>query len=1607
LQRMRWITSLGLGVLAFACSASASPIPADSDRVTAAAAARCTVKGTARSERLVGTPRNDVICGAGGNDVLLGRGGNDRLDGGVGNDTLDGGAGADRLTGGTGNDRLRGGAGADTLAALDGEAFVDQLSCGRQRDSASGDTADSIARDCETVRQNRRPTDIVLSSSAIAENGPAGAVVATLATTDPDAGSTHTYALVPGAGAADNGAFQISGASLRASQSFDFEAKSSYSVQIQTNDGRGGVFAKAFTISVTNANDAPTDISLAGASIAENEPAATPIGTLSSADPDTGDTFTYSLVAGAGDADNAAFEIAGATVRSGQAFDFEGRSSYSVRVQTNDGRGGVFAKAFTISVTNANDAPTDISLAGASIAENQPAATPVGTLSSTDQDAGDTHTYSLVAGPGSGDNAAFQVVGASLRSAQSFDFETKSSYSIRIRTTDSGGSVFERQFTIAVTNANEPPTAVALSAATIVENQPAGTTIGTFSSTDPDAGDTHSYSLVAGTGSADNAAFQVVGASLRSAQSFDFETKSSYSIRIRTSDAGGSSFERQFTISVTNVNDPPSDVNLSKPNIDEGLPAGSIVGALTAVDHDDASGHTYSLVSGPGSAHNVDFQIDGAFLKTARPLDFEAQQQHLIRIQTRDPSGGVFSKPFVIAVLNLDDPPTDLALTPASIAENQPMGTTVGTLTTTDQTPGDTHTYSLVAGIGAANNGAFEIVGATLRTKQPFDFEVKSSYTVRIQTQDADGAVYAEPVAITVTDANDAPVPLPDTYSGAIGNTKATRGVTVTGEPVVALTGNVLTQNDTDQDAGAVISAVAETVSSTQGGTATINANGSFTYLPGVGDKGITDAFQYRITDGLATVAGTVSVSILNEAVWYVDGGRPTEGDGRSSSPLKTLDAIRNVTGDADAAGDHIFLYSAATPYTGGLSLEIGQKLFGQPHGLTVSGTTLVAAGGTRPTVAGGLVLANGNSVQGIAIGDAAGTALSGTSIGTTVLGSLTSLTLSNTTGKAIDLSGGTVTATFDGVSGQGVTLTTIGGTLALGSGTLSGATGTEFDVQGAAATITYAGTIQNTAGLAVHIRDRTGGAITLSGPVTASVPGGGISLQNNGTTSVTFSGALTLATGSNAAFTATGGGTVSAPNAANTLSTTLASALTVQNATIGASGLRFRSVNVAGAFGSPAHGILLANTGSLGDLTITGNSSGLCGGQIEPLTFPITTDCTGGTIQGTGNSGAVSLTNVRNVSLTRMWLSGSRGSGVVSSGVAGLTIANSTIEGSGDAVPEAGVVATNTGALTLTNSTVQDSYEDNIRVSQTAGSASVGITGTIVHSPNLPPFGNNGLTLIGTGTGNVIVNVSGSRIGANQGGGILTSFTDSSAHTLNVTTTTFVGNNMGVQIATAGSADATFDLNGNNVWTSGTNALQVLGGATSTTWSLIRGKIRNNTIGTAQPDSGARDLIGIAVEVNDDADAILSITNNIVRHTDQDGIFVQARDPDISDGDPAVATLDLTLRENQVQLIDDNSVAPIGTVYGTRVESRHTTTVCLDIAANTSTSVGAAGRHFRTRQRDTSTFKLERLTGNAADPANIIAFLVAQNAPSGTTADATLATAYTAVANGACRKPA
>lgn len=145
-------------------------------------------------------------------------------------------------------------------------------------------------------------------------------------------------------------------------------------------------------------------------------------------------------------------------------------------------------------------APTGISLSSLTLNENQPIGSAIGILSAIDPDAGDGAAFSLVSGVGADDNGSFQIAGATLKSGVSFDFESKNSYSIRVRVTDDAGLFFERGFAVLIGNVNEPPTFTGYFVSTL-KDTPVTVLLSKFlaRSADPDGGTTSIASVDAST----------------------------------------------------------------------------------------------------------------------------------------------------------------------------------------------------------------------------------------------------------------------------------------------------------------------------------------------------------------------------------------------------------------------------------------------------------------------------------------------------------------------------------------------------------------------------------------------------------------------------------------------------------------------------------------------------------------------------------------------------------------------------------------------------------------------------------------------------------------------------------------------------------------------------------------------------------------------------------------------------------------------------------------------------------------------------------------------------------------------------------------------------
>ncbi|MGE0642509.1 MAG: tandem-95 repeat protein [Nitrospira sp.] len=193
-----------------------------------------------------------------------------------------------------------------------------------------------------------------------------------------------------------------------------------------------------------------------------------------------------------------------------------------------------------------------------SLEENSANGSHVGFVTAEDTDASETFSYTLTDSAGGRFAVNSSTGEITVANGALLDYDTAASHNIVVRVTDSGGLTYDEVFTINLTNVNETPTDLSLSANVVVENVANGTVVGTVSGTDPDSGDTKTYSFTDSAGgrfaiNSSTGEITVANSSL-----LNYEQATSHTVTVRVTDSGGLTYDETFTINVTNVNEAPT-----------------------------------------------------------------------------------------------------------------------------------------------------------------------------------------------------------------------------------------------------------------------------------------------------------------------------------------------------------------------------------------------------------------------------------------------------------------------------------------------------------------------------------------------------------------------------------------------------------------------------------------------------------------------------------------------------------------------------------------------------------------------------------------------------------------------------------------------------------------------------------------------------------------------------------------------------------------------------------------------------------------------------------------------------------------------------------------
>lgn len=854
--------------------------------------------------------------------------------------------------------------------------------------------------------------------------------------------------------------------------------------------------------------------------------------------------------------------------------------------------------------------------------------------------------------------------------------------------------------------------------------------------------------------------------------------------------------------------------------------------------------------------------------------------------------------------------------------------------------------------IGSASVATYQAALRSVRYRTTSEAPAETQRTVTFRVDDGRAANNLSGQVARVVDVvgtNDAPSADDETFSGArraVGNTSL-----VVDDPSDAapdpvgvqktVSGDILA-GDTDPESAASTLSVTPVANAatTAGGSITVEADGDFTYLPPQGCGTATDTYDYTVNDNAPTGnladTGTLTISIA-DCVWYVDSrvaSQPaTAVGGTSQLPYKTL-ADLDGGSDEDGPGDVLFIFSNTT-YAGPLPLEPSQQLLTQAHGLSVpdgaSGSVVLSAPqGSNPTVSG-VVASTDNTIQGLTLGASSGFSLSGSSVGTLTINTVTPGGLFNAVGGAvrIDGTGNTLDVRLSsltaagGSNANGIGLSNASGTFVAGPGTLSGGSGTEVALTDSPLDFRLDANVNNTAGQLVTVAGSGGGTKDFNGRLVSSASG--IGLTNNGGTTIRFDGGLALTTSTNAGFSATGGGTVVVSDPAstnNTIDTTTGTPLSVASTTIGADGLTFERISSTGA----VNGISLVSTGDVGGLTVTGNG-GAC--------TTVTPTCTGGTIQGASGPGVRAEGVGGGVSLTHVRVNGGTGDGIRFAESAGLAVTSSLVTGNGDATTSDGTAAgrdrgidveNGTGSIAVVLSEVSASQTDNIRLDNDGGSVDLDLTTSTVAGAKQ----GDGVQVYGDGTATVKADVTGSTFATNYDDAFQLVTTAAPTMDLNLVSNqlsadaTQVSAGALVTISPAGTSTTRVDVAGNMLAGSKGSAM-ILNPAGS---SQFDGTIRSNTI---QGAGG----IGIWAKPAQAAQSRMRIATNTVTGSQGQGMYLRH-------GEGIGGRADFVVQGNTVSSAVGQEAVFVES--GTTSSGSEAVTVCADIGGSGALANGLSG---------------------------------------------------------------
>ncbi len=527
----------------------------------------------------------------------------------------------------------------------------------------------------------------------------------------------------------------------------------SYDFAVRSHNGNGSSTPATDSATPVPDNSGPTLSCPATKTLPENGSSPWIVGTCTASDPD-GDVLAWSLLGDQKDY----FKLTGSGDSRQLEFksnpNHEHRETYAVEVEVTDPSGLSAQVSTTVTVSDVNEAPSvTCDPVSFSTPENGSSPWTVTSCEASDPDDNDTISWDLTGSQRSyfkfsGSGNSRDVV---FRSKP--NHETRESYSFAVKVTDSGSLSNSSAIAVTVSDVNEAPDATGPSTFTTKENS-SNLVVGTYSVADPDAGDSHTWTL-SGV-QEDYFEFDDDNLELSFKKKANYEDRSTYSVTVTATDRGGLSDRVTTTVTVTDVNEAPTVTCPDTKSIPENGSSPWLVVECSASDPEDDTlswtlsntHHSYFKFSGTGNTRHVRFR--------ANP-NHEHRETYNVNVNVEDPDGLTDVESIVVTVMDVNEAPTVTGISSRSIPENGRPPWSIASYAASDPDDGDSITFDL----SGNQEGYFKITGSGNTQQLEFenypDHEHRETYSVRVEVEDNDGLGDYVDVTVTVTDVNEAP----------------------------------------------------------------------------------------------------------------------------------------------------------------------------------------------------------------------------------------------------------------------------------------------------------------------------------------------------------------------------------------------------------------------------------------------------------------------------------------------------------------------------------------------------------------------------------------------------------------------------------------------------------------------------------------------------------------------------------------------------------------------------------------------------------------------------------------------------------------------------------